>query len=269
MSHIRKSYKLGICFLVLISVVVCLSISCGGESDLWREWRVEQEGNYLMVAYGSGMDFPQYAVIDLASSFMRMNYGYGSAWGTSILLMPSFWEQGILYQGREVTSDWQTDGDDMIVYVNGIIGNLSVCIVIRFYPPSEELFSAQVEVTVEGDARLDNKPGEAFKLVTLSSMRTATDYWDSRIAYAGDTQTEIPEEGWFFNPSVIQRKFGLLGGSTAWKEKAPTVEVLLDREVHVTGWVTYSIDPNDDNVGFWGATEYVVNSYTYTVTAKP
>jgi hypothetical protein len=37
----------------------------------------------------------------------------------------------------------------------------------------------------------------------------------------------------------------------------------------ITGWVTASVDPNDDNAGFWCASEGFLASWSYTVTARP
>jgi len=36
-----------------------------------------------------------------------------------------------------------------------------------------------------------------------------------------------------------------------------------------SGWVTPSNDPNDDNVGFWAASNQIIRSWQYTVIAKP
>lgn len=39
--------------------------------------------------------------------------------------------------------------------------------------------------------------------------------------------------------------------------------------IDITGWVTASADPNYDNVGFWCASEGLLASWSYTVTARP
>ncbi len=50
---------------------------------------------------------------------------------------------------------------------------------------------------------------------------------------------------------------------------APSIEVTLDEPMQITGWVTPSNDPNDDNVGFWAASNQIIQSWQYTVIAKP
>ena len=58
-------------------------------------WSVSRNGNILEISYGSDSDYPQYAALHLDSSYLRMNYGPGSGWGTSVVLFPSFWERAV------------------------------------------------------------------------------------------------------------------------------------------------------------------------------
>src|SRR5947207_5417377 len=56
-------------------------------------WSVSRNGNILQIGYGSGASFPQYSALDVNSAYFRLNYGPGSGWGTSIILLPAFWSK--------------------------------------------------------------------------------------------------------------------------------------------------------------------------------
>jgi len=99
-------------------------------------------------------------------------------------------------------------------------------------------------------------------------------FWNQRplrlYAYMDDVQYDIPSSGWIINPPTTGSIFGLKGGSSPlWEPNKPTIEISLDQDFQVTGWVTASTDYNDDNVGFWAATNSVLSSWQYTITAKP
>ena len=65
------------------------------------------------------------------------------------------------------------------------------------------------------------------------------------------------------------RVFGLRGGTSDWEINASTIEVALAQPMQVTGWVTRSSNPNDDNVGFWAASDQIIRKWQYMVIAKP
>lgn len=232
-------------------------------------WSVSREGNVVEIAYGSGSHFPQFAALHLDNGFFRMNYGPESSWGTSIIVIPSFWEGGTLYQGAPISSTWEIVDSNLVLSIDGTISGLNVNGEIHLSPPTDDSISATVMIDVDGDVELDDRPGEAFKLVTLVSMHISSDQWDAQSAFAGSNSITIPTSSWILDPPVTDRLFGLQGGTSGRKVNAPTIAVSLDRDVAITGWVTPSNDPNDDNVAFWGALETVVPSWQYTVTARP
>jgi len=127
---------------------------------------------------------------------------------------------------------------------------------------------AQVAMNVTGGAQLDNRPGEALGPVMLSSMHISDDMWDAESAYVETQDLAIPGNGWIVQPPVSGRTFGLEGGTSLWKANAPTIEVILEQSTPVTGWVASSADPNDDNVGFWAASDTVLTNWQYTIIAK-
>ncbi len=237
---------------------------------LAQTWRVSQRGAILEIAYGSGSSFPQYAALHLDSSYFRMVYSPQAGWGTSVILMPAFWSQGRYYQGAPVTATWRTEGKDLILSLTGTISALQVALEVRLNPPGGNRLVAHVRTTsVTGNIPLDNRPGEAFKPVMLSSMRASATRWDARVAYVEGRLVNLPSSGWVLNPPATGSRFGLIGGTSSWKTNAPTVEVVLKqpRPLQVTGWVTFSTNPNDDNVGFWAASAQLLRSWQYTLRA--
>jgi len=79
-----------------------------------------------------------------------------------------------------------------------------------------------------GDAMLDDRPGEAFKLVMLSSMHISSDLWDTQPASIDGRSFSIPGSAWMVNPPLVGTRFELRGGTSAWKANAPAVEILLE-----------------------------------------
>ena len=186
-----------------------------------------------------------------------------------MILLPVFWQGGVLYQGASVTADDAvSDEGDLILEVKGRISSLDVVTVVRIIPPLKGLIAAVVSVKVGGSVLLDKRPGEAFKLVTLSSMHISGQKWDCQEAWSGPRTFPIPAQGWIVSPADPGADFGLQGGTSAWKKNAPTVSVRMDRDWKITGWVTKSADPNDDNVAFWAASDKLVRSWRYLVAVS-
>lgn len=251
-------------------MVTILLLGCVSNNTTPSEsWKVTEKDSIVEVAYGSDTDSPQYAALHLESGFFRMNYGTESGWGTSIILLPSFWEEGIYYQGAPISYTWKTESSDLLLSFAGNISNLNISGNIRIAPPSQNLLLATISVNVDGNVELDNRPGEAFRLVMLSSMHISANMWDTKLAYVDSQSFEVPEEGWIIQPPTEGRIFGLQGGTSDWKTNAPTIEVTLDEPMQITGWVTPSSDPNDDNIGFWAASDQIIQSWRYKVIAKP
>lgn len=265
----NKYLKLSVLLTCICMVIILLSCSCDRPPPPSKSWKVIERGSIVEVAYGSETDFPQYAALHLESGYFRMNYGPGSGWGTSIILLPSFWEKGFFYQGAPISCTWITEGSELLLSFTGNISSLNISGNICMAPPTQNLLSATISINVDGNVELDNRPGEAFKPVMLSSMHISTNMWDTQLAYVASQSFEIPEEGWIIQPPAQGRIFGLQGGTSDWKLNAPLIEVTLDQPMQITGWVTPSSDPNDDNVGFWAASNQIIRSWQYTVITKP
>lgn len=259
--------------LPLLCAITLMIFGCGGGStsptppDVER-WSVSQKGTILEISYGKGTNFPQYAALDVNSGYLRLNYGPASGWGTSVVLPPSFWSGGNYYQGTPITTTWKNDGADLLITFSGAMTTLGIHGTARISPPANNSISANVSLTINGNVVLDNRPAEAFKPVILSSMHISAVSWDAQSAYAGSQTYQIPDSGWIISPTVSGTDFGLKGGSSAWKTNAPTVEIALGQAMQITGWVTNSNDPNDDNIGYWAAADTVLPSWSYVITAK-
>jgi hypothetical protein len=264
--------------ILILTMVSLMLTGCGGGSSdnnnndnnyqVTYRWSVRRNGNVLEISYGRGTDFPQYAALHLDSGYFRMIYGPDSGWGTSVILIPAFWSGGVYYQGTPVTVSTHTEGKELVVLFEGTISGLDVNGRILISPPANNSVTAMVSVTVNGDVVLDNRPGEAFKPVMLSSMHISSDMWDAESAYVDSQSLAFPQSGWIVQPVITGSEFGVKGGTSTWKTNAPTVGVILDREMDITGWVTESNDPNDDNVGLWAASDTVLDSWGYTITAR-
>jgi hypothetical protein len=137
-------------------------------------------------------------------------------------------------------------------------------------PPGSSSVTALVTIdSVHGNVVLDDRPNEAFKLGMLSSMHVSETEWDADSAYVDSRTLEIPAEGWILSPAVKARVFGLMGGTSDIRANAPTIEIAFQESLVVAGWVTHSTNPDNDNVGIWGAADSVIRSWQYKATAKP
>ena len=238
---------------------------CGGGDDQLR-WSWSQRNSILEIAYGRGTDFPQYGALHLDTSYLRLIATRSSGWGTSVVLMPALWEGGQYYQGAPVTLGPIGEVRGILyVGVTGTIRGIAVSELLTIQPPASGTIRASVAATATGSAQLDDRPGEAFKPVMLSSMHVDGTRWDAEAVLVDGTETPLVTQGWLLSPPASGHAFGLKGGSSAWKTNAPTVLIEWPQSTQVTGWITSSTDPNDDNLGLWTATDHVLAEWAYTV----
>src|SRR6202044_1885803 len=149
-------------------------------------------------------------------------------WGTSVVTTPCFWSGGYLYQGTPVTVTWSASNNVLTVNYSGSIANLKVKGTIVFQPPANNQLTAAVTVTVTGSQPLDNRPGEAYKPVFLSSMYDSSTVWDSHDAYNGANWTALPTSGLIFNATTTGNRLTMDGGTSTWKTNAPTIDIYLN-----------------------------------------
>ncbi len=232
-------------------------------------WSVTQNGNVLEIAYGSGADFPQYAALHTDSGYFRLINSRTAGWGTSVIIMPSFWTSGRYYQGAGVFTSHEVLPDGRLkILFSGNTLTLSVQGIALLSPPDNNIMQADVSVTTSGSVDLDVRSGEAFKPVMLSSMHISEAQWDCSESFVSLVTNQIPSSSWLMNSPIIDTSFGLKGGSSSWKQNAPTMTITLDTPMPITGWVTPTSNPNNDNIGMWPASDTVLSSWSYTITAK-
>ena len=243
-----------------------------------HQWQVAAGKRIVAIHYGQGRAFPQIAALHLNSGYFRLTSG-PCGWGTSIVLLPTFWTRGALFQGAPIEARWQVEENALRILLKSRIAQLEVEGQIDLLPPKADSVTAKVSVQVDGHVELDHRTGETFKPVMLSSMHVADDLWDANLAFVG-AHSEIegefqswllPSRGWIMKPGDTKKttRFGLQGGTSRWKQNAPTVEIALDRKLRVCGWVTPSQNPNHDNIGLWAASSRLLRSWNYTVIASP
>lgn len=247
-------------------VILCAAVKANAQ-----QWSVSYAGTnsaLLQINYGTATSSPQYAVLDTASSYFRLNYGPQSGWGTSIVTMPSYWSDGVYYQGCPVTVTWRINTyNKLVLTLTGITNGLKVKATITLSPPANNAITAAVAARVTGTLQIDNRPGEAFKPVFLSSMHDSDTVWDSSVPFVGSQAYMFPGSGWIVppTPAVTGTKFGLLGGTSQWKTNAPSVLITFPKPVQVAGWLAADTNPNDDNVGLWAASASVLASWSYRI----
>jgi len=267
--------------LGLMLSVVTAHLGCPSPA-VHSTWTWQQTGDVLEIAYGNSAEgWPQMAALHVNTSALRIIYGPDSGWGPTVYLAPSLWTlEPAKTGGKETTEEYYLgapvtiavaeDGDDLVVTANGTIAGLAFTSIVRFSPPGDDVFGAQVDVATTGTVALANRPSEAFQPVHTATMHISETQWDTSAVEAGSVEHALPAEGWVIDPpGVTGDAFTLIGGSSVWKPNAPTIAVELDRDTILQGWVTGSADPNDDNVGFWAATDEVLSSWQYTIRATP
>lgn len=263
------------CFLLLFSVSLILPDRAAAQTAIVicksADWTVDQLNDEVRIFHKWGSQFPQYAALHLDDSYFRLNYGPGSGWGTSVILLPAFWSGGVYYQGAPVTVTCRFVNTLLELTIQGTIQSLTVTEKIKLNHPTSTSISATVTASLSGTVPLDSKLGEAFKPVTLSSMHISGTQWDTRKACVGSQCFSIPKSGWIVPPTqtLTSTTFKLVGGTSSWKTNAPTIVISnLNTASRITGWVTDLSDPNEDNVSFWAATDKVLSSWSYKITAK-
>lgn len=222
----------------------------------------------LKIGYGMGKHYPQYAALHLNSSYLRLNYGLSSGWGTSVVLLPSFWQHGLHHFAGPIKCTYKADGYDLIISISGKLSGLQAIGEIRLSPPNTNAIHAHVSMTITGNVTLDDRPAEAFKHIMLSSMHISEQQWDAQYAVIEEQTLDIPKSGWLATPPTSARTFGLTGGTSAWKSNAPTIEITFAEPHTITGWVTASADPNDDNIGLWATSDKPITSWDYDIVAR-
>lgn len=233
-----------------------------------HSWSVAQRGSIVEVGYGAGNHFPQYAALHSECGFLRVTPSPLTAWGTSIILLPSLWIRGKYHQGAPIDLQWRQNLSDLVISFSGTVAALRVFGQINLKPPRADLFFGEVAISVSGDADVDYRPGEAFKPVALSSMHISQVECDAGAAQISDEIFDMPAQGWVIPRPVVTSKFALNGRSSGSKRATPSIEIEMNEPRQITGWKTATLDPDDDNVGLWAASDRVLRSWQYRFTSR-
>lgn len=172
------------------------------------------------------------------------------------------------HQGAPVTVNFEKQGQDLLIKFSGTIYGLNFEGTILLNPPLQDSLTATVNVTTSGNINLANNPNQSFKPTVESSMHISETQYDCHSSFVGTTTYPIPNDQWLIPNPITDTVFGLNGGTSAWKPNAPTMTITLNTPMPITGWVTASNDPNDDNVSIWPASDTVLRSWSYTIKAS-
>jgi hypothetical protein len=231
-------------------------------------WSVSWRGHVLEAGFGHGSHFPQYVAFHADSGFLRLNGGPGSDWGTSIVVLPSFWENGRYHQGGPVSVASEVRQSSLILSFAGSLSGLRILGEVHLREPAVDCIACDVRVEVEGEVRLDRQRGEAFKPVFASSMHISDELWDVASIGIDSRRFAMPTGGWIVEPGVEGRRIVLHGGSSRWKRRAPSLEIEFDDCMDAAGWKTPSSDPDHDNIGVWAAADRVLPGWHYVIRAR-
>jgi hypothetical protein len=237
-------------------------------------WFVKRGGRGRMQIqgfFGPEDNLSQYFALHTESGYIRFVPSPECGWGTSVVIVPSFWSGGLYRQGMRCSASWDIVGTSVNLIVSARSEELSVEARVSVKPPIQRKITATVSVKLEGDLSVDDRPREAFKPVVLASMHTSAGVFDATAAFAGlHICPLLPGQG-ILPPKagISAASFGLVGGSSHWKINAPTVTVEFDHAVQVAGWSTEQTDPNGDNISLWAASPEVMREWNYDIVTSP
>jgi hypothetical protein len=178
----------------------------------------------------------------------------------------------LYYQGYPVNTQINVNCDQLHILLTGTAAGLTFSGTLNIDPPANNKRTAHVSMTTSGTVTLaTDRPWEAFKPVMISTMYESSTVWDADYAIIGGDTYPLPTSGWVVSPPISSAHFGVVGGtSTGWKTNAPTVVIDLAgiSSPLVTGWMTQSADPNQDNGSLWAATTEVQSSWNYDITVS-
>lgn len=255
---------------IAVAIVIVLLISCGQPPPPTSLWSVK-DGAVIEIGYFINGRYPQIFALHKNDGAMRLTYLPDGSWGTSVYPL-GYWHDGYV-KGITINKfDYHEQGSNLVLELTASTQDIdTINYIIVLYPPRDNSTRARVEMAVSNTIELDNRPiqGEAFQLAVLASMNIGNNLWDAKQAYAGVTVVDTPDSEFIFDNVIRTTEFGLIGGTSDWKENAPTIKIISDRDVYIQGWVTPSADPDDDNIGMWGGLDEMVLSWSYEVESTP
>jgi hypothetical protein len=256
------------------------------------EWWKDQTGEEFIAGYGTGGPAPQYVALRLdRGAYLRLNCGPGTSWGTSAALLPIPWLRGANgadHLGQILQWDAWQEEEDLVIKFQGSSSGLDSDGTARIALAGNYAVMAYVAVRTSGTLDLEPlRADQAFKYAFLSSMKVSDQEWDAAAAYVGGRLYPIPSQ----DPDAIivplgtpGNRFGVLGGESHWQSgkgtgPVPGVEVFSQKPMACGGFLTRKIEEkgnetvvrwrtvnhDDDNVGVWASSPYVLSEWSYVL----
>ena len=117
----------------------------------------------LEAGFGHGDHFPQYVAFHADSGFLRLNGGPGSDWGTSVVVLPSFWEGGRYHQGGPISVTSQASQSSLMLSFLGSVSGLRVLGEVHVRQPETADLNLPTNRTAQRD--LDSEPARGANAV--------------------------------------------------------------------------------------------------------
>jgi hypothetical protein len=249
---------------VICAAALLSSVSFGGH------WYTKTVRTRCQIGYISDTINSPFAFLDLATGNIVFNAVANSAWGTAIDTMPSYWSGSTYHDRFPVTITYDESGPDFILKVYGGSEGYRIVDTITIHPPTGTQIVADVTARLSGSMSIMKRAGEAFQPVKLVTMNYSKTVCDSSTAIVDSRNFSYPNSGWIIppRPARVAHSFGCIGGTSVWKEKTPTVEILYHGPVQVAGWKKRSSKPDFRNVEVWAAADAAPRSWSYRIVTS-
>lgn len=232
---------------------------------------------------------PQVAVI-YASGFIRLKQNADPTlpipFGSSFILGPAYWSDAATYHQNpqltrlEIDTSWLPTGP-LRTHAEGRNQGFDISYELVLPPPRDrqtrlhvtQIYTATTDVTVDATRRAES---QGFKLVQISSMFISengtcdgghTDCHDSDGArFVGSDLarhqavfSDTASSSFVYSPTLPLGSTWLDALHTddhSWQGNTPNVRIALDalpgdHTVTPQGWISATINPDDDNIGLW------------------
>ena len=237
-------------------------------------WSVRRRSRVLEVSFGPPGHLPEVAALHLSSGYLRLTYTPGGAWGTSVVLLPSFWAEGRYHQGAPLEVAWREHGDRLALSLSARpgrprgrrAGGLDVRGELRIAPPRRDGRSPPPPSSPRARSAWTTGRTPSSRCCSPRCTPPATAGTPAAPCWTAPRRRS-PTPAPSARPGRPVRRLGLEGGTSAWKREAPTIEVAFDRALAAGGWVTPSTNPDDDNVALWAASDGGLDAWHYVISA--
>lgn len=295
-------------YILALAVILSLQLTMAASADCWLQVRDEPaigeamkvyydnqilEGNLLVIGCKAGKEnsWPEVAVL-YSSGYLRLKPQAtpDNRFGSSFVLGPGYWADGNYYHNPQI-KEVKVSKSKISWTIKAENNDFLIDYKIKINPTIEGNTATITEkITAKNDVSLDLNRinlSEAFKIMQISSMYISNITNDANYVSYEDDFGDINqaflknEDGLIFSAPVKLNKFlfDLVNiGDETWQSGwiAPSLSVSVNKlkNAAVQGYVAYSANPNNDNVGIWINDNSVQNilegtriSYSYKLGA--